>query len=143
MKYKNLAVIGSTDSNGPEGVLVCCECEQCGTWTIRNSVLRNTFIPRSNGCLGLASEDSFTCYCCYQPAKVISETCRASLFQLPYLCTTGIVLHWNLQISSLFNNPVIIWYVTPIILCYSYTDPICYSSDFDEIKTEDGTFALK
>ena len=58
MNYNNQTVIISTDSNGPEDIFVCCECEQCATWTIRNSVLRNTFIPRSNGCLGLASEDS-------------------------------------------------------------------------------------
>ena len=75
--------------------------------------------------------------------KVVSGTCRASLIQLPYMCNTGFVLHWNLQISILFHNPVIIWHVTPIVLCYSYTDPVCYSSDFDEIKIEDGTFGLK
>ena len=75
-KYNKQAVISSTDStdsNGPEGVLVCCACRQCGTWTIRISVLRNTFIPKSNGCLGLASEDSIVVFVAISQRKSYLE----------------------------------------------------------------------
>ena len=136
-------MISSTDSNGPEDIFVCCECEQRGTWIIRNSVLRNMFIPKSNGCLGLASEDSILVFLAISQRKSYLEPVELVYFNYLTCVVLEFFLHWNLQISILFNNPVLIWHVTPIILCYSYTDPVCYSSDFYEIKFEDGTLGLK
>ena len=67
--------------------------------TIRNSVLRNTFIPRSNGCLGLASEDSLLVFAAISQQKSYLEA--VELVYCNYLTCVLLQFFSTLELANL------------------------------------------